>query len=199
LLVDAPRLKRYAERFVPADRKPEFEHFVHALGRVVGGYVRGQLITSAIIGVYTMIVLLILQVPNPVAFGVLAAIADVIPLVGALIAVAPPTFAAFQESSTQALIVLGALLVYQQFEDRYLVPRIYGVTLNLPAIVVLLAVLMGGELLGVAGILLALPAAAAGRVVLDYYLDQRLPMAPDSTDEVMAPDDPPGAAHAAGD
>lgn len=198
LLVDAPRLKRYIDRFVPPGREPDFEHFIHALGRVVGGYVRGQLITSAIIGIYTMVVLLAVGVPNAVAFGVLAAIADVIPLVGALIAVIPPSLAAFQESPTRALIVLGALLLYQQFEDRILVPRIYGQTLNLPAVMVLLAVLIGGELLGVAGILLALPAAAAGRVVLDYYLDQRLPRPPDTTDEVLAPDDPPGSVQAAG-
>ncbi len=198
LLVDAPRLKRYLYRFVPPGREPDFEHFIHALGRVVGGYVRGQLITSAIIGVYTMIVLFAVGVPNAVAFGVLAAIADVIPLIGALIAVIPPALAAFQESPTKALVVLGALLLYQQFEDRILVPRIYGQTLNLPAIIVLLAVLIGGELLGVAGILLALPAAAAGRVVLDYYLDQRLPIPPDTTQEVLAPDDRPGSVPAAG-
>jgi predicted PurR-regulated permease PerM len=123
--------------------------------------------------VYTLVVLLVVDVPNAVAFGVLAAFADIIPLIGAFIAIVPAVVAAFQESPEQALVVLVALLVYHQFEDRFLVPRIYGQTLNLPAIVVLVAVLVGGELLGVTGVLLALPAAAAGRVVLDYYLDKR--------------------------
>jgi len=173
LLVETRRLNTFLYRFVPRGHEPEVAHFLKALNRVVGGYVRGQLITSGIIAVYTLIVLLIVGVPNPVAFGVLAGFADIIPLVGALIAVVPATLAAFQESPTQGLIVLGALLLYQQFEDRILVPRIYGQTLNLPALVVLIAVLAGGELLGVAGILLALPAAAAGRVFLDYYLDKR--------------------------
>ena len=83
------------------------------------------------------------------------------------------------------------MLAYQQFEDRFLVPRIYGQTLNLPALVVLLAVLVGAELLGVAGILLALPAAAAGRVFLDYYLDGRTPGVSTmggSSNEILAPD-----------
>ena len=173
LLVDTARLRTFLFRFVPAERVPDAEHFIRALSRVVGGYVRGQLITSTIIGLYTLVVLLILGVPNAVAFGVLAAFADIIPLIGALIAIVPAVVAAFQESPTQALIVLIALLIYQQFEDRFLVPRIYGQTLNLPALVVLLAVLVGAELLGVAGVLLALPAAAAARVVLDYYLDKR--------------------------
>ena len=173
LLVDTKRLRAFLFRFVPGEREPDAEHFIRALSRVVGGYVRGQLITSTIIGLYTLVVLLVVDVPNAVAFGVLAAFADIIPLIGAFIAIVPAVVAAFQESPTQALIVLIALLVYQQFEDRFLVPRIYGQTLNLPAIVVLVAVLVGGEMLGVTGVLLALPAAAAGRVVLDYYLDKR--------------------------
>jgi predicted PurR-regulated permease PerM len=192
LLVETHRLRAFLFRFIPPEREADAHHFLRALERVVGGYVRGQLITSLIIGVYTTIVLLVTGVPNAVAFGVLAAFADIIPLVGGFIAVVPATVAAFQESSTQALIVLTALLIYQQFEDRLLVPRIYGQTLNLPALVVLLAVLAGAELMGVVGVLLALPAAAAGRVVLDYYLERRgagtvLPDGP----ELLAPDDPP--------
>ncbi len=193
LLVDTRRMRTFLFRFIPDERKPDAEHFLQALARVVGGYVRGQLITSAVIGVFTMVVLLIVGVPNAVAFGVLAAFADIIPLVGAFIAVIPPTLAAFQESPTQALIVLGALLAYQQFEDRYLVPKVYGQTLNLPAIIVLIAVLVGAELMGIAGVLLALPAAAAGRVVLDYYLDRREGgpfTADDEGRSILAPDDP---------
>ena len=192
LLVETHRLRTFLFRFIPPDREADAHHFLRALERVVGGYVRGQLITSLIIGVYTTVVMLLVGVPNAIAFGVLAAFADIIPLVGGIIAVVPASIAAFQESPTQALIVLVALLVYQQFEDRLLVPRIYGQTLNLPALVVLLAVLAGAELMGVVGVLLALPAAAAGRVVLDYYLDRRANgrPAPDETVEVLAPDKP---------
>jgi hypothetical protein len=78
-----------------------------------------------------------------------------------------------QQSSTHALVVLAALLAYQQFEDRFFVPRVYGRTLNLPPIIVLIAVLAGAELLGITGVLLALPLTAAGRVWLDYALKKR--------------------------
>ena len=195
LLVDTRRMHTFLFRFVPKGREPDAEHFLAALARVVGGYVRGQLLTSLIIGVYTTVVLLIVDVPNAVAFGVLAAFADIIPLVGAFIAIVPAVVAAFQESPQQAVIVLVALLIYQQFEDRFLVPKIYGQTLNLPALVVLVAVLVGGELMGIPGILLALPTAAAGRVVLDYYLDRReggtgIPEPEPEEGETLAPDDP---------
>ncbi|GIW16342.1 MAG: hypothetical protein KatS3mg063_2195 [Tepidiforma sp.] len=192
LLVETHRLRAFLFRFIPPEREADAQHFLRALERVVGGYVRGQLITSLIIGVYTTVVMLLVGVPNAIAFGVLAAFADIIPLVGGIIAVVPASIAAFQESPTQALIVLVALLVYQQFEDRLLVPRVYGQTLNLPALVVLLAVLAGAELMGVVGVLLALPAAAAGRVVLDYYLDRHASgrLAADESVEVLAPDEP---------
>ncbi len=193
LLVDTPRLHAFLYRFVPPGREPEVDQSLQALGRVVGGYVRGQLVTSFIISLYTLAVLLFVGVDNPVAYAVLAGFVDVIPLIGAFIATVPPTFAAFQDSPTKALIVLGALILYQQFEDRFLVPRVYGATLNLPPIMVLLAVLMGAELMGITGVLLALPAAAAGRVVFDYVMDRRVasiaPAGPG--DEILAPDPAP--------
>lgn len=192
LLVDAPRLSAFLYQFVSPGHEPEVERMLQAASRVVGGYVRGQFITSVAIGVYTFVVMFALGIPNAVAFGVLAAFADIIPLIGATIATAPPVVAAFQESPGRALIVLALLLAYQQFEDRYLTPRVYGSTLNLPPLIVLVAILIGAELLGITGVLLALPAAALARVALDYYLDARRShlnlTPPGPTQEVLAPD-----------
>jgi predicted PurR-regulated permease PerM len=190
LLIDTPRLKSFLFQFVPEGREADANLVLEQLSRVVGGYLRGQVITSLIIALYTLTVLLILGVPNAFAFAALAGFADIIPLIGAFISILPASFAAFHESPTKAAIVLGMLLLYQQFEDRVLVPRVYSATLNLPPIMVLLAVLAGGELLGIPGILLALPAAAVGRVALDYYLEHRkkpVAAAP-ATEEPFAPD-----------
>jgi predicted PurR-regulated permease PerM len=192
LLLETPRLSRFLYQFVPPGREPETDQILQSLGRVVGGYIRGQAITSLAIALYTLVVLLALRVPNALAFAVLAGFADIIPLIGALIAVIPATFAAFEQSPTRAVIVLVLLALYQQFEDRFLVPRVYGATLNLPPIIVLVAVLAGGELFGIPGILLALPAAAVGRVALDYYLDRRKAglAPPGPAEDVFAPDEP---------
>jgi predicted PurR-regulated permease PerM len=189
LLADSPRLARFAGQFIADDRKEEAERLAQSMSRVVGGYLRGQLITSLAIGFFVFVLLRIVGGPNPLAFAVLAAFADVIPLVGAFIATVPPVAATLQESSTKAIIVLVALLAYQQFEDRYLVPRVYGRTLNLPPIIVLFAVLAGAELLGITGVLLALPLTAAARVALDFIMEnRRLPLVP--TDQPLAPDSP---------
>jgi predicted PurR-regulated permease PerM len=176
-------------QFIPPHRLPELERVFWSLTRVVGGFLRGQAITSLAIGIFTFTVLRILGVPNALAFAVIAAFADVIPIVGALIATVPPVAAALQESSTKALIVLITLMAYQQFEDRYLVPRVYGRTLNLPPVIVLIAVLCGAELLGITGVLLALPLTAAGRVALDYVLENRSWLLADLTEQPYAPDE----------
>jgi predicted PurR-regulated permease PerM len=190
LLMDAPRLSRFLYQFVPPGHEPKLEHWLTELSRVVGGYVRAQFITSACIGIYTAIVMFAIGAPNPLAFGVLAAFADILPLIGGTLAIAPAVAATFQHSSQTALILLGLLFLYQQFEDRFLTPRIYGSTLNLPPLIVLITVLSAGKLIGVAGVLLGLPAAAVGRVVLDYYLDQRSnAITPSgSGEDVLAPD-----------
>jgi putative heme transporter len=191
LLIDVRRLENFIFQFVPPGREPELVQILQSLSRVVGGYIRGQFITSAIIALYTLVVCLAAGVPNPVAFGVIAAIADSIPIAGSFLSIAPATSAALRESPTQAVIVFALLLLYHQFEDRFLVPRVYARTLNLPPLIVLVAVLAGGELLGISGVLLALPAAAAARVALDYYLDRRRALAgtpAEPRDEVLAPD-----------
>jgi putative heme transporter len=192
LLADTPRMNRFLYQFVPPGREPEIEHWLHSLRNVVGGYIRGQVITSVVISAFTFVVLVAVGVPNAAAFALLAGFVDIIPIVGAVIAVVMPTLAAFQESTTQAIIVLALLLAYQQFEDRVLTPRVYGQTLNLPPVIVLVAVLIGGQLFGIPGVLLALPAAAVARVVLDYYLEQRRNLSFVSTlssiDEIAAPD-----------
>jgi predicted PurR-regulated permease PerM len=201
LLIDMPRLERFANMLIPAERKDEATWLFQSLTRVVGGYLRGQAVTSLSIGVYTFAVLSIAGAPNPLAFAVLAAFADVIPIIGAFIAILPPVLATLPDSWTTAVAVLVALLVYQQFEDRYLIPRVYGQTLNLPPIIVLFAVLAGAELLGIIGVLLALPFAAAVRVAMDYMIEnRRLPlvpmpgdgreMPPPRADQPLAPDPP---------
>jgi predicted PurR-regulated permease PerM len=188
LLADTPRLGNFISQFIPPERKEGAAKLFWSLTRVVGGFLRGQAITSMAIGVFTFVVLRVVGVPNALAFAVLAAFADVIPLIGAFIAIIPPVAAALQESSTQALIVLVALFLYQQFEDRYLVPRVYGRTLNLPPVIVLIAVLAGAELLGVTGVLLALPITAAGRVAMDYVLENRTWLLASQEEQPFAPD-----------
>jgi predicted PurR-regulated permease PerM len=172
-LLDARRLKQFLYFSTPRPWHPHIRELLPALQRVVGGYIRGQAITSASIFVFTYIVLTILDIPNALALSAIAAIADLIPLVGVYIFLIPITLVALTVSFTAAAIALGLMIAYQQFEDRVLIPRVYGSTLRLPTIVVVLAILAGAELLGLVGALLALPVAAGLRVIVEYFAGVR--------------------------
>jgi predicted PurR-regulated permease PerM len=110
----------------------------------------------------------VLGIPNAVALAVLAGVTDVIPIIGVYLFVIPGVLAALSKSPLDAVIVGVVLFGYQEVESRVLVQRIYGQTLRLPAVVVVIALLVGAELLGIVGALLALPAAAAIRVFVEY-------------------------------
>jgi predicted PurR-regulated permease PerM len=122
---------------------------------------RGQVITSAAISVYVFCLLWACGVAAPLPLALLAGLADVLPFVGGLLSATPASLAALAQGPRVAMVVFGAILVYQAFESRVLVPRIYGKSLRLPPAVIVVALLVGGSLLGIVGALLALPVAAA--------------------------------------
>ncbi len=136
---------------------------------VVGGYMRGQAITSLCIGVFAFILLRVTGVPAALPLAILAAFADLIPLIGGVLVVAPSVLFALTIGPLQAVIVLVALVVYQQFESHLLLPRVYGQSLRLSPLAVIVALLIGGTLLGIVGALLALPMAAGIRVLVENF------------------------------
>jgi predicted PurR-regulated permease PerM len=166
------------------------------LQRVVGGYIRGQAITSGAIFFFTFVMLEALRVPNALAIAAIAAVADLIPLVGVYILLTPIVVVTLSKSITTMVIAVGLSLLYQQFEDRVLTPRVYGATLRLPTIAVVLSILIGAELMGLVGALVALPVAAAIRVVIEYFADVRhqgaeaAAVESGTTDQVFAPQMP---------
>jgi predicted PurR-regulated permease PerM len=166
LLADHKRTQGALYAIVPRDYHMRLARILHNLETIVGGYMRGQLITSAAIGVFTFLLLVICKVPNALSLSLFAALVDVIPFVGALLAGAPAVLSALGVGVPTGIVVLVVLLVYMEFESRILVPKIYGRVLRLSPTAVILALLAGGLLLGVIGALLALPIAAGLQMML---------------------------------
>ena len=160
LLADGKRMQGTAYAIVPRDYHMRLARILHNLEAIVGGYMRGQLITSVAVGVFTYLLLVICGVPNALSLALFAAVVDVIPLIGALLATAPAVLLALSQGLPTGLVVLVALFIYQEFESRVLIPKVYGRSLRLAPVTVVLALLAGGLLLGVMGALLALPIAA---------------------------------------
>jgi predicted PurR-regulated permease PerM len=121
-------------------------------------------------------------VPQALFLALLAAAFDAVPLVGVFIATVPAVLLALTVSVPAAIIVLVAYVVYQQFENYVLAPRVYRGTLQISSFAVLIAVLVGAQLLGIVGALLALPVAAAIPVVEQIWIieprDERKRLAP---------------------
>jgi predicted PurR-regulated permease PerM len=162
----------WVERFygaLPAASRPRWRKVGHDIYRTVGGYVTGNLLISLVAGGSTTIVLLILGVPYAVALGLIVAILDLIPLAGATIAAILIGIVAFLHSVPAGIIVIVFFIVYQQVENHLLQPLVYGRTVQLSPLTVLVSILIGAELAGVVGALGAIPVAGSIQVlILDW-------------------------------
>src|SRR5438105_8588241 len=183
LLADGKRSQGVLYAIVPRDYHMRLARIIHNLETIVGGYMRGQLITSAAIGTFTFLLLVVCRVPNALSLALFAALADVIPFVGGVLAVGPAVLSALPRGLPVASVVLVSMLVYMEFENRILVPRIYWHVLRLSPTAVVLALLAGGTLLGVMGALLALPIAAGLQMIVE---ELRVEMPGDDSDDRLA-------------
>lgn len=166
LLIERDRLRGAAFSLVPRDHHVRLSRVLLNLEVIVGGYVRGQVITSLMAAVFTFIVLTLAHVPSAIAIATFAGIGDILPYIGTFLACGPAALAALSHSTTSAIVVLVVLIAYQEFESRVIVPQLYGKVLRLPASVIMVALLIGGKLLGIVGALLALPIAAGVRMIV---------------------------------
>lgn len=135
---------------------------------VFGSYIRSQVILSLIIAVMTSIVLMILQVDFALIIGILNGITNIIPYFGPIIGAAPAVVIAFLQSPIKALYTLIAIIIIQQVESDIICPKITADIVGLHPLSVIFAMIIGGELFGMTGLILGIPAAAAIKVI---YID----------------------------
>jgi len=182
-LADGKRTQGALYAIVPRVYHMRLARILHNLETIVGGYMRGQLITSAAIAIFTFLLLVVCKVPNALSLALFAALVDVIPFVGGFLAAAPIVLSALPRGLPMTTVVLVSMFVYMEFESRILVPKVYGHVLRLSPTTVLLALLAGGTLLGVMGALLALPIAAGLQMILE---ELRVEMPGDDSDDRTA-------------
>jgi predicted PurR-regulated permease PerM len=173
-LAGLPRIKVFAYQLVPHSRRPRTILIGDEILAKVGGYVLGNFITSVIAGLGTYFWLLVFGVPYPILLGMFVAILDLIPVIGSTVGGAIVTLVALTVSLPVALATLAFYIAYRLAEDYLIVPRIMNRTVEVPAIVSLVAVLIGGVLLGIVGALVAIPIAAAIRLLLHEVTIRRL-------------------------
>jgi predicted PurR-regulated permease PerM len=197
--------RRWIDKFLEyqaPDRAERLERALDNIAAAVGSYVLGALLQALIAALLAFALLSILGVPFAAPLSVVVFIADLIPLVGATIgAVLVGIVTLFVDFPTATIVWAIFSIVYQQLENSIIQPQIQRRALNVHPFAVLVAVLIGGTLLGIVGALLAIPAAAAVQIVVREYWDYRKAMQragaamdPGSERSSEPPDKPDGPA-----
>ncbi len=156
---------------LPEESRPRWRAVGDDIYKTVGGYITGNILISVIAGISITIVLLIMGVPYAVALGLLVGVLDLIPLAGATVAGVIVCLVAFLHSIPAGIVTLVFFVAYQQLENHLLQPVIYGRTVQLSPLVVLVSVLVGAELAGILGALAAIPVAGTLQVIVRDQLN----------------------------
>lgn len=160
------RIREGGLMLVPRSKRARVKELLDPILEKIGGYIAGNIIISLIAGSLAFIFLTIAGVPFPVALALWVAIADLLPLVGATLGAIPAVIVAFFVSAPVGLAALVYFVLYQQVENYLIAPRVMTKAVDLSPAAVLLAALSGAALLGFVGALMAIPAAAAVKLIV---------------------------------
>jgi predicted PurR-regulated permease PerM len=197
VLVDLPRLSDWVRSLIPPQYRDEAVDVGLKLHYVVGGFIRGQLLVALFVGIASSIGLAIIGLPFSLLIGVIAGLTNMIPLLGPFVAGALGVAVALVSNGlTQAALVVLVLVIVQQLDNQLISPLVMGRTVQLHPVGVLLALIVAGAVYGVFGLLIAVPAVAAGKVLVTHVWDTRVPWAqtphlPDVPEEPRPTSPPP--------
>ncbi len=183
LLKDGTKFAQAVIRATPESYQNDVRRLIYELSEVWNAYLRGQILLGLFIGGLTLIVALVLGVPNAPVLALLAGILEFVPNLGPLIALIPAALLAlfsqsstlpFLEGPTFAIVVIVAWIAIQNIESILIVPRVMGDSLNLHPVVIIVGVIAGASLAGTLGVILAAPVIASFRVIGQYIYGKLL-------------------------
>jgi len=195
-VLEGPKVVTGTLALLPPQRAKRIQRVTHDCAKTVTGYISGNLLISAICGTLTYAVLKISGVPFAGLIAVFVAIADLIPLVGATLGAVVAATAGFIHSVPAGIAVIVFFVVYQQLENHLLQPIVYGRTVQLSPLAILVSVLIGAEVAGVIGALGAIPVAGTVQIIISDWLQHRRPPPPPSDVPETSVELPPSAAAA---
>jgi predicted PurR-regulated permease PerM len=185
VLNDQSRFARAAAALLPARIRADTINIFRISDRILSKYLRGQLLLCVVVGVLATVGLTLLQVPFPAVLGLIAGIFEILPFVGPLLGATPAVLVAVIQDPWLGLWTALLFVVIQQVENTVLVPRISGKAVELHPALIVLVLIIGSEVAGLAGAILAVPVTAIIRDVFKYLylrlrddpLDPKLAMA----------------------
>lgn len=165
-LKDYNLIQRAAWYLTPRKWRKPLQRYIKDIDHTFGSFIRGQVLVSISVAVIAMVGLWLIGVPYPILLGLFIGAADLIPYFGAFIGAVPAVIVAILESWQLALYTVFFIFVMQQIEGNLLSPIIVGKQLHLHPLLIILALLIGVEIGGVIGLLVAVPVLAIGKVTL---------------------------------
>jgi len=176
MLLDAENIKAGFLGLIPAKHQTKAETIIAELDRVVGGFIRGQLIDGSILGAMLTVMLTATHVPYALLIGVVSGALNFIPYAGALIAFVPAVILAFTYGGLgHAVLVAVLIFVIHQIDGNFVAPRVLKENVGLSPFWIVIAILGGSELFGLPGTFLAVPVAAMIRVLREQLLPRPTP------------------------
>ena len=176
LLVESQGIFDFLIRLLPRERRQKVAEVSALVTTKVSAWLGGQILLGFIIGTTTAIGLALMGVPYFYLLALIAGVGEMIPIVGPIISAIPAIAVAFTVSPGLALGVTAFFFAQQQLENAVLVPKVMGQTVGLGAVTVITSLIVGGELLGIVGALLAVPTAAIVKVLVEeMYLADKAP------------------------
>ncbi|MEA2547855.1 MAG: hypothetical protein QOE42_453, partial [Chloroflexota bacterium] len=180
-LTERSRLQRYVLAFVPLYRRAGVRDAWNAVESRLGLWVRGQLTIMASIGIATGVAYTLIGLPAALLLAVIAAIAEIIPIIGPFVGAIPAVLMATTISPQAVVLTLVVYVAIQFIEGNVLVPMIMRNTVGLSPFIVLLSLLLGGAVGGIAGAIVAVPLVAGAEVILERLQDREVPVPIDPT------------------
>jgi predicted PurR-regulated permease PerM len=166
ILRDFDLVKDSLYYIIPRKSQPRARKILQEVDSSLGRYIRGQLILALAVGVLTYLSLLLLGVEFSLLWGIFAGFTNTIPYFGPIIGAVPAVLMALLTSPTMAIKTVFVFVIIQQVESNFISPYVLGKTLDLHPLVVLLALLAGGQFFGFWGLIAAVPAAAVARIII---------------------------------
>ncbi|MDI3257398.1 MAG: AI-2E family transporter [Kyrpidia sp.] len=169
LLKDLKMIERVVLHWAAPDRREQWRRLLHDVDEALGRYVRGQLLVMVLVGVLTYAGYLMIRLPFPLLMAATVAVANIIPYIGPFIGLAPAVLIGLTVSPATALKVVLVNLVVQQIEGNFISPTVVGRSLDIHPLAIILALLLGGELAGIAGMVFAVPVLAVLKVICHHW------------------------------
>ncbi len=168
--LNGPQYFRTFVSRMPANKKEDTKKLISSMYRAVTGYINGNLLTSFIAGTTAGLTITALGIPYAAVLGLIVAITDLVPLIGAQLGALTVIITAYFQSPTKAIIMAIFFVIYQSFENYVLSPKIMSRTVAISPILVFLFVLCGATLAGFIGALIAIPVGACSMILGNYLL-----------------------------